>query len=197
MQESINWIALRDARDPPASKMWSHYHEAVDLHKSTAVVICKVCHKVYEHPRLKKGSGTDVIVKHWKAKHEKKLAVKLGPLDQFTRPTEARKQDRMVASKLELEELLVKSMVACNWPFVQFNNEDFRNLLVRGFPHLEDSLPHSKRMATVLNERASTAREEIRLRFASNASRISLALDGWTSSNSLEFMGILLCILRY
>jgi hypothetical protein len=178
--------------------MWSHYHEAVDLHNSTAVVICKVCHKVYEHPRVKKGSGTDVIAKHWQRKHEnEKPAVKLGPLDQYTRPAETRKQDRMVVSKLELEELLVKAMVACNWPFVQFNNEDFQNLLVRGFPHLEDSLPHSKRMVTVLNERASVAKEEIRLRFASNASRISLALDGWTSSNSLEFMGMAPLYLRY
>ena len=84
----------------------------------------------------------------------------------------------MVMSKLELEELLVKAMVGCNWPFVQFNNEDFQNLLVHGFPHLEDSLPHSKRMATVLNEQASAAREEIQLRFASNTSQISLALDG-------------------
>jgi hypothetical protein len=177
--------------------MWSHYHEAVDLHKSTAVVICKACHKVYEHPRLKKGSGTDVIVKHWQRKHEnKKSAVKPGPLDQYTRPTETQKSDKMVASKLELEELLVKAMVTCNWPFVQFNNEDFQNLLIRGFPHLKDSLPHSKRMAIVLNERASAAKEEIRLRFASNTSRISLALDGWTSSNSLEFIGIFLCILR-
>jgi hypothetical protein len=169
--------------------VWSHYHEAVDLQKSTAVVICKVCHKIYEHPQLKKGSGTDVIVKHWQRKHEnKKSAVTIGPLDQYTRSTETPKQDRLVASKLELEELLVKAMVACNWPFVQFNNEDFQNLLARGFPHLKDSLPRSKRMATVLSERADMAKEEIRLRFASNTSRISLALDCWTSSNSLEFM---------
>src|SRR5208282_194930 len=91
---------------------------------------------------IKKGSSTDVIVKHWQRKHEnenKKSAVKTGPLDQYTRPTETQIQNRMVASKLELEELLVKAMVACNWSFVQFNNEDFQNLLVRGFSHLKDS----------------------------------------------------------
>ena len=76
----------------------------------------------------------------------------------------------MVATKFELEELLVKAMVACN-------NENFQNLLVRGFLLLEGSLPHSKRMATVLEERAKEVKEEIRLRFPSNTSRISLALD--------------------
>jgi hypothetical protein len=176
--------------------MWEHYHEAVDLDNATAVVICKLCHQVYEHPRLKKGSGTDVISKHWQRKHEKqKAAIKSGPLDQYTKPTESHKQDGMVVTKFELEELLVKAMVACNWPFGQFNNEDFQNLLVRGFPHLKDSLPHSKRMTTVLEEQAKEAKDEIRLRFSSNTSRISLALDCWTSSNSLEFMGMSpLCI---
>ena len=113
--------------------MWTHYHEAVDLISSTAVVICKLCHKVYEHPRLKKGSGTDVIVKHWQRKHKMlnpSIKPASGPLDQYTRLIETQRQDRLVATKLELEELLVKAMVGCNWSFMQFNNEDFQSLLV-------------------------------------------------------------------
>ena len=173
--------------------MWQHYYEAVDLQNSSSVVICKYCHKVYNHPRLKTNSGTDVLNKHWRSKHNisrHNNKVKLGAMDQYVRSTETQKEKNLVITKRELEEFLVKAMTSCNWPFVQFGNQDFKNLLAQGFPHLIDFLPSPKRMKTVLSEQANQAREEIRLRFASMTSRISLALDCWTSSNSLEFMGM-------
>jgi len=44
-------------------------------------------------------------------------------------------------------------------------------------------------MKKLLSTEAINARNDIRERITSNSSRVSLALDNWTSSNGIEFMG--------
>ena len=95
----------------------------------------------------------------------------------------------MAVTKRELEQLLLKAMVECNWTFNQFGSPSFKNLIGRGFPHHEDDIPGPTKMKKLLSTEAINARNDIRERITSNSSRVSLALDNWTSSNGIEFMG--------
>jgi len=88
---------------------------------------------------------------------------------------------------IELNQLLLQTAVACNWPFDQFDSTHFRSLIHRGFPG--HSCPQRKAMKQMLTVVAETVRTEMKERFANVKSRISLALDCWTSPNRWEFMG--------
>ena len=89
--------------------------------------------------------------------------------------------------KDELHSLLLNTAIACNWPFDQFDNPHFRMMMQRAFPgHV---CPGRTKIASLLEVAANTARKEIKYNLTSNASRISLALDCWTSPSHWEFMG--------
>lgn len=89
----------------------------------------------------------------------------------------------------EFEVLCLRAMVASNWPFSQFEVPEFRSLLNGGY---DLHLPSAKVIKARLAKYADEAREEIKVRITNNESRISLALDCWTSPNRLEFMGMCL-----
>jgi len=93
-------------------------------------------------------------------------------------------------ARLTQEEYDVKclnAMMACNWSFEQFSDVSFRELLDVG--HGFD-IPTLKVIKAQLKKYAKLAQDEIKQHLADNESRISLALDCWTSSNRLEFMGM-------
>ena len=81
----------------------------------------------------------------------------------------------------------VNAMVACNWSFEQFRVGPFRELLDMGH---ELEVPTPKIMKARLKKYARLAQKEIKERLENNDSRISLALDCWSSPNRLEFMGM-------
>ena len=83
--------------------------------------------------------------------------------------------------------MCLDAMVASNWSFSQFKVGPFQELLNAGF---ELEVPSPKVMRARLKKYADQAHEEIKARLNGNESRISLALDCWTSANRLEFMGI-------
>lgn len=88
----------------------------------------------------------------------------------------------------ELEGLLLDATVECNWAFDQFEKLAFRKFVQSGFPG--HKVPRRRAMRLRLKQAAEKARNELREQFASVDSRISLALDCWTSPNRWEFMGI-------
>ena len=81
----------------------------------------------------------------------------------------------------------LNAMAACNWSFEQFSVRLFRELLDTGHGF---EVPTPTIMKAQLKKYAKLAQNEIKECLANNDSRISLALDCWSSSNRLEFMGI-------
>jgi hypothetical protein len=114
--------------------------------------------------------------------HIKKLSA-AGAMEQFIRH-QARQE---ILTKNELEQLLLHTMVACNWSFNQFDLPHFQYFITKTIP--QHRCPGRKRMHTLLAKAAITARADIKERLSSCDVRISLALDCWSSSNSYNFMG--------
>jgi len=148
-----------------------------------AVMVCKQCKHTMLHPYEKVDKSNSALWKHIR-KH--KNAMSVPPVPQATIDNLFLRPSNM--SSQELQRLLLETMVACNWPFDQFDVEIFRYLMHRGYPG--HTIPRRKTAKRQLSLEAEKARDEIKSRFESHDGRISLALDCWTSSNRWEFMGI-------
>ena len=153
----------------------------MDIAQHKAVTICRYCRTVYTHPRTKQDKSTSTLSKH--AKKHRKPAVGSSDSDQRPITTFAIGP----ATQTGLEELLLRSMVANYWPFCQFDDHAFRDLIRQGFPHLK--IPNRKSIKVLLTSYANRARSEMVSRFAANDSQFSLAMDIWTSPNGHDFMG--------
>ena len=140
----------------------------------------------------RKDSSTSTMKKHI-ASHEKKDAKlqsqHVKPIDSYFSLSKVRSSSVGVGiDKEELHTLLLNATVACNWPFDQFDNPHFRMIIQRAFPgHV---CPGRMKIVSLLKIAANTARDEIKHNLTSNTSRISLALDCWTSPSRWEFMSM-------
>ena len=86
-------------------------------------------------------------------------------------------------TRLTQEEYDVKclnAMMACNWSFEQFNDVSFRELLNIGH---EFDIPTLKVIKAQLKKYIKLVQNEIKQCLMNNESRISSALDCWSSSN--------------
>ena len=171
------------------SKIWMGYYEAVNLETNSAVVVCKKCLQEYEHPRWKKDSSTSTIQKHYNKHEETKPRVTSAEsIERYLRTSSAASS----LSQLDLDELLLQTLAACNWSFNQFDNPQFQYFISRALPN--HRCPGRRQIRNLLRKAAQAAHEDIKERLASCTSRVSLALDCWSSSNSYNFIGmILLC----
>ena len=172
-------------------EVWQSFHEVIYLNSNEAKVHCKTCVKIYDHPKVKDGN-TSSMWKHFR-KHAKSqnplIQTQLKPSgSQDIRSFVSTQQGTSVGmTQSELEGLLLDATVECNWPFDQFEKLAFRKFVQSGFPG--HKVPRRRAMRLRLKRAAEKARNELRQQFASVDSRISLALDCWTSPNRWEFMG--------
>ena len=152
-------------------------------------VVCKICQQSYEHPRLPCNNGSTSTMWKYEWKHGRPHIKKLssaGAMEQFVR--QEVKQEVMM--KAELEQLLLQTIITCNWSFNQFDLLHFQYFIARTIPQYQ--CPGWKWMHGLLAKAAITARADIKERLSSCDVWVSLALDCWSSSNSYNFMGICL-----
>ena len=166
-------------------RSWTFFDEAIDLKTNEAKAICKHCSKSYAHPRTNtNGNWTSSLSKHIKTHEEKELQKsKEGSMDKFLKSN----KNMRVLAKVDFDAILLETAVTCNWSFYQFDVPQFKYFLSRAFP--EHRSPGRKYVKSLLAKAATKAREEIKERLAAETSKISLALDCWTSDNCYEFMG--------
>jgi hypothetical protein len=180
-REQINWACLSSV-----SETWRNYHEAINLQTNSAVVVCKKCSQEYPHPRTKSDSSTSTLVKHLKMHTEQKSKISsAGSMERYVATWSG---NASVMTKEEINDLLLQTMVACNWSFNQFDNPQFQFFITRLVPN--HRCPSRRQMRNLLKKGADTARAEIKEKLEKSTARVSLALDCWSSSNSYNFMGI-------
>ena len=166
------------------SKIWMGFYEVVNLKTDSPVVVCKKCSQEYDHPRWKDDSSISTIKKHYDKHQETKARVtNAESMERYVRM----RSETSALIEPELNELLLQTLAACNWSFNQFDNPQFQYFINRVLPN--HRCPGRKQMKSLLKKAADIAREEIKKRLAVCTSRVSLALDCWSSSNSYNFMG--------
>lgn len=95
-------------------------------------------------------------------------------------------------TKLMLEEEILKFDISANLPFNQIENEHFRRLIswiqVNQCPA---QAPSRKVIRTRLSSKSESSKENLRKILTANSSKISLALNYWSTRTNYEFLGIL------
>jgi hypothetical protein len=87
----------------------------------------------------------------------------------------------------KLCETALRIIVAGNLPFSHAENPE----LVANWKHAYPScnIPNRRSVATLLKKMAKEERFNLKKELANNESKVSLAMDAWTSANNLAFLG--------
>jgi len=93
----------------------------------------------------------------------------------------------------KLCERLLRVVIAGNMSFRAATNPEMIELLSEAWPDID--MPSRKGLKTCLMKLAVNGKSDLKERLLLNKSKISIACDGWKSSNNINFMGMVLhCI---
>jgi len=95
-------------------------------------------------------------------------------------------------TKAMVEEEILKYIISGNIPFNQVENEHFRRII--SFIQIKNrpvQAPSRKVIRARLSSKSESARENLRITLAANSSKISLALDCWSTRTNYGFLGTL------
>lgn len=101
----------------------------------------------------------------------------------WTDPTRA-----PVMTSLLLKERVLRILISGNLPFAFVENSELISLMRDAYPSCE--MPSRKTMVDYLSIKAQETKSELRDMLNKNTSRISLAMDVWTTRTNLSFLGI-------
>jgi len=92
----------------------------------------------------------------------------------------------MTADKLC--EQMLRVITEGNLPFSQVENVELVALLKHAYPDLNP--PNRRAVATRLKDNVVKEKEKLKAQFAKLDSKVSLALDAWTTRNNVAFLGM-------
>ena len=175
--------------------MWTEFLEAVDPKKGTAHCVCKHCNTVTRHPNHDAHKASSVLKKHLDfclkyqcAKCEERQEY-LETLPDFLLnfgDGEVRPMHGVMTSDKLCEQIL---HIICmgNLSFSQAENPELIGLLRHAYLNVQP--PNRRSIASKLTDNTNLERENLKEELRNLNSKISLALDGWTTHGNLGFLG--------
>ena len=169
------------------SEHWGKYFEAVDPKAETAHLVCKFCKHVAKHPNCNKHVSPGKLGVHLetcdKYQASQYVSIKERLLAQGNRPY---METKMTTDKLT--ERVLRGAIYANLSFRAATNPVWMGVLQKAYPDL--SMPDRRSLTKCLKKKALEGRNELKTNLLLNDSKISLALDGWTSANNISFQGM-------
>ena len=153
---------------------------------------CNNCFSIIKHPTIKQ-SGTTSLTKHLNsaAYRGKKRGASTSQIDSiFVKRSKNDKSAAPVFAPETFKLQLLTAIVSINLPFYTIKNPNFRRLLSLLRPRLE--VPHQKKIKAQLDRRYKEIKE-LRLDGLGPHTKVSIALDCWTSPNHLNFLAVTGC----
>ncbi|KAJ5318395.1 hypothetical protein N7476_004815 [Penicillium atrosanguineum] len=180
----INWDAGH------YSKCWMNFDQVADGAAGAPKAMCKRCGQILEHAStpLRSGSkarqGTSTLLKHLGTTSCQKRAHTEGPI---TRHDVSNSQ---VFTQEAWEEKLLTFLRVARLPFRLIEHPEFHNLIKMA--QSAPSIPSIPSVKTIRRRLQATGKERHQsiLRTLPNHTKISIALDCWTSPFSQAFMAI-------
>ena len=154
-------------------------------------MICRHCRREnYSHPNKignnpeATGGSTSSLSRHLQKcmEYKKQKSSTQSTITDFTTPMKANKVEDDLRTKA------LKFFISGNIAFNQADNPHFQNLLqnVHGKNH---QIVNRRNLREKLTELASDATEDLIVSLMENQSKVSLALDCWSSRNNYAFLG--------
>jgi len=193
----FSWrFALQESK--PRKPLWFEFWECVHRTEGVPKVQCKHCNKLFAHPRRNKQGTTTSMSDHLKIcaayqLHEAQTRNETGDIRSLftnTRPGSFDKAHHKITQEL-VDERILKFFVSGNIPFQQADNEHFRALV--SLIKVNDQPAQSPSRTTLrarLSKYSKLAVDDLKKVLAANDSKISLALDCWSSRSNYGFMGM-------
>jgi len=177
------------------------FHETVKCSDGVPYTVCMLCNSAYKHPQCWKSGPTNSLNHHLDdcAVYQKLLKTEVesstGVLSDYFNTTS---QPHMLITKEWIEQQVLKFFISANIPFSQVDNEYFQELIskiqVNGSAI---SLPSRKVIQVRLTKEAKATKADLKIILSQNSSKISLALDMWSTRNKFGFLGILEILIFY
>ena len=97
---------------------------------------------------------------------------------------------RPVMTSDRLKDQILRIIISGNHTFASVEDEEFRDLLREAFP--DCNIPSRWTLVEYLSSKAKLVKIDLQKELAANNSKISLALDVWTTRSNLAFLGTFL-----
>jgi hypothetical protein len=181
--------------------MWSEFYEALDTQNRVPVLECKHCFDFVKHPLLVgknaqnrgKTGVTTGMIRHLEGckPYLRSKGKDSGIMDKFLTHNGAKK--KVLVTQNEIMDRVLKFFISGNVAFNQADNPYFRDLiaLIKCDNDINVKVNRSN-VTTRLHNSAADAKSDLMATLMQNESKISLALDCWTSRNQIAFLGMLL-----
>ena len=168
------------------SPNWSHFFEAVDPAKKVAHIVCIHCKWIGPHPNRSASRSPGRLGRHLSVCHKYQSTLRKSVVAQLVEQNRRPYIETEMNSQ-KLTEAVLNGAIQSNISFRAATNPVWMSLLKQGFPNLK--IPDRRALPRLLEQRAMEARSDLKTRLSLNDSKISLALDGWTSTTNISFQG--------
>lgn len=191
LKASFKWHFEKKRHDP----VWEEYDEAMDRIDERAVVRCKYCNFDARHPSAAEGDSSPTGMKRHLGKclgykriqreREGTASANLPTLWESIPSLSSELEDRKpTVDRLKLE--VLRFFIEGNIPFQQADNPHFQRILTWLIPSVKIS---RKSLRKYLSDEAKKAIADLKTVLNDVDSKISLALDCWTTRTGYAFMG--------
>jgi|SRR5437667_10128666 len=177
-----------------SSKAWPEFIETVHCKDGTAHVLCRHCHTAVRHPNRDANKSPSNMQKHLAAcvKYRQHLQNQAGEhsprVDLFDSLfNSSSPRDRPVMTRDRVKEKVLRIIIAGNLPFSFAENGELVDLLKDAYPDCPP--PSRKAIVDYLKSKATLTRLEMKEKLAQLDSKVSIALDIWTTRTNLAFLG--------
>jgi hypothetical protein len=180
------------------SLYWNHFMNCIDPKAGLAYMVCKSCNAKTAHPGHTTKKNTSGMKYHFDncikyKQEENKRRRREGEWttleeDIFADVQHTNSPTRGTISAEKLCEQVLRIITEGNLPFAFADNCEFIKLLKHAYPGINP--PNRRSVATRLKSNVATEKQRLRDRLAEHDSKISLALDAWTTRNNTAFLGM-------
>ena len=167
---------------------WVKFYEAVHRTNGQPFALCLYCHQKYTHPWCYKSKPTRSLTRHalnCRIYHRSEGS-QPSTITSFFHPNQQRH-----IKKTDVEDQVLKFFISANIPFKQADNDHFRELVSWIQINNQPARPPSRKVIRArLSNKAETAKDDLKTILSANRSKISLALDCWTTRTNFSFLAI-------
>ena len=191
MPKNWRWSWDRQLRN---SELWDTFHEVLDS-QGVPAVKCKACRQSFKHPSFYQNTfSTTALSRHQSlCKATKRSSSDIGLSDiskLFEKQSLVGSEATDLLTEDNVKDAVLNFFISGNIPFNQADNPECRKLFnmikVKGRP----VTINRKNVRARLAEQAAKAKQDLKDELAANTSKVSLAIDGWTSRLNNSYLGI-------
>jgi hypothetical protein len=173
------------------SSSWPMFWEGVHRTSGEPRVVCKACHQDFRHPKHNHQSTTTELNRHLSncSLYLRSKSATSGTTLYFNVGKKRSRNSELTSANVH--DQVLKFFISGNIPFQQVKNPQFKELLSFIKIDCHDYITQSRKsLRTNLTSWCELAKQDLTSILCHNDSKVSLALDCWTSRTKDPYLGM-------